>query len=404
MKGFIKKHLNNEEMLIVFFLCTIFVPMWGVGYVIPFLLVLLFLLAKNCQKGRMLQIVKTKNITPVFIVFIIFLILVLFSSIHHTGSKWGSTDGFWVMLSAFIFYIFGSLTGGTVNTGRLIYNVKRYFPVAFTFIILTTVNFKTFRGGMWGEINDLTSSVLMITGALCGVFCGDIRQRKDLQASVILIPFILFAFYFSVKISSSDAALLLLVGYLFFLSVHVPDRYAFAAVWTFFLIIVISGIGYLVFNGPIDFKSLLSPQRLESFLSFRPQLWLASLSLIRQNPWAGIGSGLYKDFYEVIVPLLPGTKSVLAHSHSLYLVHFVSHGVAAGLAFITIIALNLRLVLSSLKDMEKAPLGLMVMGIWFFTLAYGLVELSPASRELVPLLWGTSGLLAGTYSRQEQIW
>ncbi len=79
--------------------------------------------------------------------------------------------------------------------------------------------------------------------------------------------------------------------------------------------------------------------------------------------------------------------------------YFVAHGVVAGIAFITLLALILRLVFNSLKDPELAPLGLMVAGIWFFALTYGLVELTPASREMVPLLWGTSGLLAGNSVR-----
>ena len=326
-------------------------------------------------------------------------LLGFFSSLYHAESKWGSTDGLWVVLSAFIFFVFGVVAGAGTGTKKLIFYLKLYFCFASALVLLTTISFQSFQGGVWGNMNDLTTAVLMISGALCGIFLGDIRETSDFCVTVFLLPFIAFAFYFSVKISSSDAALLLLVGLFFFLSILVPCRHAFAVIWAFFLLIICTGIAFMVFGEPFNFKSLLSTQRLESFLSFRPHGWLASLSMIRENLWTGIGSGLYKEFYEVLLPLLPGKKTVLSHSHCMYLVHFVAHGAAAGIAYITLLALNLRLVFNSLKDPELEPLGLMVVGIWFFALTYGLVELTPASREMVPLLWGTSGLLAGNSVR-----
>lgn len=399
MIGLQKRAEEKEILALVFFLCSVFAPLWGVGNVLPFLLVLTFVLLKNFLHKEAKKIFRVKRLSPVLIVFILFLVLVLFSSLYHTDSKWGSTEGFWVVLSSFLFFVFGVVVGGETSTKKLVFYLKLYFYIGFAFIVLTTVNIQSFQGGVWGSMNDLTTVVLMVTGALCGIFLGDMRKMSGIWVAVLLLPFIAFAFFFSMEISSSDAALLLLVGLFFFLSILVPDRHAFAVIWIFFLLIVCSGITYMVFSEPFNFKSLLSTQRLESFLSFRPQGWLASLSLVQENPWSGIGSGLYKQFYEALLPLLPGKKVVLFHSHCLYLVHFVAHGVAAGVAFITLLAFNLRIVFNALRDQELAPLGLMVAGIWFFALTYGLVELSPASREMVPLLWGTSGLLAGNSVR-----
>ncbi len=399
MNGLQKKVEEKEIQAIVFFLCSVFAPLWGVGYVLPFLLALVFILLKNFLQEETWRIFRAKKLAPVLIVFALFLVLVFFHSLYHAESKWGSTEGFWVVLSAFIFFFFGVVAGAETGTKKLIFYLKLYFCLGSVLLILTTTYFKSFQGGVWGSMNDHTTAVLMVTGALCGIFLGDTRETSSIGVAAILLPFIVFAFYFSVKISSSDAAFLLLVGLFFFLSILVPGRHAFAVIWTFFLLVICTGIACMVFGEPFNFKSLLSTQRLESFLSFRPQGWLASLSLIRENPLTGIGSGLYKQFYEALLPLLPGKKVVLSHSHCLYLVYFVAHGVAAGIAFITLLALILRLVFNSLKDPELAPLGLMVAGIWFFALTYGLVELTPASREMVPLLWGTSGLLAGNSVR-----
>ncbi len=352
-----------------------------------FLLILAALLFSDlrlfAETGRLLK----KN--PVlFIVFFSFSLPGPFVVCISFRFKWGSTEGFWVVLSAFLFFFLGahagSLKGGQYNTTL----VKGLFFIGFTFVVLTTLKKNWFNGGVWGSMNDLTTAVLMATGGMAGLFLGDTRRGKDLLGVFLLLPFFAFAFYFSLRISTSDAALILLVGLFFFLAVLVPDWRAFSVTWGFFLLIVTAGIFLMIYSEPLNFKALLSTRKLESFLSFRPQGWLASLSLIRENPWIGIGSGLYKQFYEALLPLLPGKSVVLAHSHCLYLVHFVAHGAAAGIAFITLVVLNLRLVLSSLRKKDAVPFALMVAGIWFFALTYGLVELTPASREILFLLSG----------------
>jgi len=382
---------------------SFFAPLWGVGYVLPFLLLLIFLILSDCKclgenTGNLLR----KN-PALFTSFFLFLCLVLLSSFYHPELKWGSTEGFWVVLSAFLFFFFGAIAGYSNTVLQIITLVKGLFFIGFSFVVLTTLKSNWFNGGVWGSMNDLTTTVLMATGGMTGLFLGGIRKGRDLLEACLLLPFFAFAFYFSLKISSSDAALVLLVGLFFYLAVLVPDWRAFSVMWVFFLMIVLAGIVLMIYSEPLNFKALLSTKKLESFLSFRPQGWLASLSLVRENPWFGIGSGLYRQFYEALLPLLPGKSVVLAHSHCLYLVHFVAHGAAAGFSFITLIVLNLRLVLFSLKRKDTASFALMVAGIWFFALTYGFVELTPASREIVPLVWGSSGLLAGFVSRDEAL-
>ncbi len=195
------------------------------------------------------------------------------------------------------FFCFRRFRGNLTGRKKLVFYLKLYFCLGSVLLILTTTYFKSFQGGVLGSMNDHTTAVLMVTGALCGIFLGDTRETGSIGVAAILLPFIVFAFYFSVKISSSDAAFLLLVG-LFFPEYPGSRQARFRCYMGLFLLIICTGIAFMVFGEPFNFKSLLSTQRLESFLSFRPQGWLASLSLIRENPWTGIGSGLYKQFYE----------------------------------------------------------------------------------------------------------
>ncbi len=392
--------LNNEfdkkEGLIVpLLLCSFFAPLWGVGYVLPFLLPLIFFVIKDYLKISSVRAALKSYLFPEITIFSLLSCVVLISSFYHAESKWGSAEGFWVILASFIFFVIGIIVGSVSSTDRLRFYLKIYFSLGFSLLIFTMVNATTFRGGVFDNINIITAVILMIIGALCGIFNMDLLELKSLGEGALLLLFVALAFYFSIKISSSDAAVPLLVGLFFFMSILAPSGRSFAVMWSFSLLILCVGVFMLASGKPLDFKSMLNVKKLESFLSFRPQGWFASLSMIGENPWLGVGSGQFNRFYEALLPLLPGKRLVLAHTHCLYLVHFVAHGIIAGLSFITLLALNLRLTFKALKDFEFAPFGLMLSGIWYFYLTYGLVELSPAFRELVPLVWGSSGLLAG---------
>lgn len=389
---------KREALWLSAFLSSVFAPLWGVGYVVPFLLVFIFLLPRELSQLKIATLARKSGAISFFTVFALFLLLVLASSLLHPESKWGSTEGFWVVLAAFLYFFFGFVVGGKTGEKKAVLFLKLFFFIAFLALIVTIFYRKSYLGGIWKEMNNLTTAVLMMTGGISGLFFGDMRKMKDLKWIIPLLPLIVFAFYFSSRLSSSDAAVILLVGAFFLMAILTPEWHTFVFLWSFFLLILCAGIAYLILNDPIDFKSLLNTKRFESFLSFRPQGWLASLSLVRDNPWTGIGAGLYRQFYEALLSLIPGQPVILAHSHSIYFVHFVAHGVFTGLAFISLIALNLRLIFSSLKRRELAPFGLMAAGIWFFAFTYGLVELTPASRELVPLLWGSAGMLTGFYS------
>lgn len=399
---FLISSLNSRSSFwAVSFWGSLFAPLWGVGYVLPFLGVLAFLSVRQFSLSRQALLRSFRQTMPLQGFFVIFVIMVLFSSLYHPESKWGSAEGFWVVLSSLLFFFFGNITGITVEIEQMLKFGKTIVSLAFLLMIVTILGFKKFNGGVWGEMNVLTAAVLMVSGALSGLFLSEFRKGKDVGRLMVLFLFLFFSFYFALKISTSDASLILLTALFFLWSIIVPDRSVFLAVWSVFLISIIAGVMYMVFNEPLDFEALLSTKKLESFLSFRPQGWLASLSLLRDNPWTGIGSGLYRQFYEALLPLLPGRRVILSHSHCLFFVHFVAHGTFTGLAFITLIMLNLRQIFSSLAEREVVPFALMAAGIWYFTLTYGLVELSPASRELVPLVWGSSGLLVGLTSKRK---
>ena len=95
MIGLQKRAEEKEILALVFFLCSVFAPLWGVGNVLPFLLVLTFVLLKNFLHKEAMRY-SGKKIKPSIIVFILFSGFLLFSSLI-TLIQNGSTEGFWVV-------------------------------------------------------------------------------------------------------------------------------------------------------------------------------------------------------------------------------------------------------------------------------------------------------------------
>lgn len=111
MNGLQKKVEEKEIQALVFFLCSVFAPLWGVGYVLPFLLVLVFILLKNFLQEETWRIFRAKKLAPVLIVFALFLLLVLFSSLYHAESKWGEYGGILGRIIRIYFFCFRRFRG-----------------------------------------------------------------------------------------------------------------------------------------------------------------------------------------------------------------------------------------------------------------------------------------------------
>jgi hypothetical protein len=71
------------------------------------------------------------------------------------------------------------------------------------------------------------------------------------------------------------------------------------------------------------------------------------------------------------------------------------HGLIAGVAFIGFLLSALRCVLYSYRREKALAFPLSVLGIFSVCFVYGLVEVAPLFEELIPLIWGSLGLLMG---------
>jgi O-antigen ligase len=147
--------------------------------------------------------------------------------------------------------------------------------------------------------------------------------------------------------------------------------------------------------GVVDFVSVDFWRRLSNQ---REAVWTVTARMISQYPLLGVGSGNFPEISTEILRATPEIKLRLPyymHSHSIWVRHMAVHGLVAGTAFIGLLLSAARRVLYSYKKEKVLAFPLALLGLLLVYFLYGLVECAPFFEELIPLVWGSLGLLMG---------
>ena len=117
------------------------------------------------------------------------------------------------------------------------------------------------------------------------------------------------------------------------------------------------------------------------------------------QPWWGVGPGNFARVSEATRQALgiadPSGQQYI-HAHNIWWNPFVACGIFAGLTHTLLMIYVLGLTLVRLEEKRTRALALNLLMIWLVYQFYGLVELAPTMEEIIPYVWGGTGLLAGT--------
>ena len=134
-------------------------------------------------------------------------------------------------------------------------------------------------------------------------------------------------------------------------------------------------------------------------LNHRDILWQLSLVMFATQPWWGVGPGNFARVSEATRQALgiadPSGQQYI-HAHNIWWNPFVASGIFAGLTHALLMIYILGLTLARLEGARTRALALNLLMIWLVYQFYGLVELAPTMEEIIPYVWGGTGLLAGT--------
>lgn len=159
---------------------------------------------------------------------------------------------------------------------------------------------------------------------------------------------------------------------------------------------VVFSKGILAKMGSANFIKVAFWRRL---LNHREEIWTIVMRVFSEHPLWGVGSGNFGKAYGAILEKaqdLPHGIKVYDHSHSVWLQHFVSHGVFAGMFFCIFLfhVISFVMFMCFRKD-TSLGISLAALGVLTLFLLYGIVEYVGLFEETIPFVWGTLGILLG---------
>ena len=133
-------------------------------------------------------------------------------------------------------------------------------------------------------------------------------------------------------------------------------------------------------------------------LNYRDIVWQLSLVMFVNHLWLGIGPGNFAAVGEAtrqVIGLVDPSRQRYLHAHNLWWNPFVVCGLFGGVVHTLLMIAVVRMALGKLAWERTRPLALNLLMIWFVYQFYGLVEMAPTMEEIIPYVWGATGLLAG---------
>ena len=143
----------------------------------------------------------------------------------------------------------------------------------------------------------------------------------------------------------------------------------------------------------------------QKILNHRDILWQLSIVMFAANPWLGIGPGNFTAVGEATrqaIGLVDPSRQQYLHAHNIWWNPFVACGIFAGVAHALLMVYVMGLTLGKLEWVRTRSLALNLLMVWTVYQFYGLVELAPAMEEIIPYVWGGTGLLAGTVTAPDR--
>lgn len=133
----------------------------------------------------------------------------------------------------------------------------------------------------------------------------------------------------------------------------------------------------------------------ETAMGVRVPLWKASLEIIRDHPFSGIGE---RNFRQTAKKYIGYSLHVMSHAHNAYLHFALTHGL---IAFSVLAALIIKLLYDTLPGaFRREPIAFTAVSILLVFLLEGLTENTIGDSEVAMLFYFLMGTFCGTLYRK----
>ncbi|NMB19200.1 MAG: O-antigen ligase family protein [Erysipelothrix sp.] len=397
-------HVKNKWPMHVFFISQ-GVSLFGIGYAVLPVLILLFWLVKTAIKtpGMFKDLFTDDRCYWVWIYYLLFIVTVIISDLT-VGGKLTHLEGPLYNLALGVYMLLGYLVVKSYDSDEVQIFTNSWF-VLWLFALLAIVEIY-YRGiyryhhGIFAAPHILFSGVIMV--GLVNLAHLVERYNFNRFLSSISVILVLWSLISSYKYSVSDV---------------LPHLYVICA----FIIMLLSTkklpmcfFSFLIFGSVIcvlckldvldQIKSidLTSTDLWMGLLSGREYVWSATVRMIGQYPFLGVGSGNFSAVCKKILTEMnvASPYNTFAHAHSLLLQNFVVHGMFAGTAFIALLLSVFRLIFNNFGIERNMASRLAALGLWLIYVLYGSVDNAPLYEEMIPLFWGSIGLFMGMVAKE----
>jgi len=396
-------HIKTKWPMHVFFISQ-GISLFGVGYAALPIILLPFWLIGTVKKTRniLIDFVVDDQIRWIAFYYVIFVLTVFMSDLIMKGS-FTHLDGPLYKIAFGVFVMLGYVIAKSFDSNEL-QKVAHGWAVFWLCALLVVVeaHYKgiyPYHHGIFATPHILFSGLIMI-GLVNVAYLAESSSNKLL--SLISVIMMLWSLFCSYKYSVSDLLPhLYLVGIIVIfllstkrLSMHIVS------------ILVFASTVYFLFRpdvlAQLRSTDMTSADLWMKLLNERQFVWSAVTRMIGQYPLWGVGSGNFSAVCEKILREMNSTSSysTFAHAHNLLLQNFAVHGVFAGIAFVVILLLVFRLIFNIFGSGEIAAIRLAMLGLWSVYVLYGSVDNAPLYEEIIPLFWGSLGLLMGIVAKE----
>ncbi|MGC9490383.1 MAG: O-antigen ligase family protein [Thermovirgaceae bacterium] len=376
--------------------------LFGVGYAaLPVLVLFGWMLVKirDCA-GMVTGIFRDDSNLFIWLFFAVFLLFVIISDVVN-GGKWTHLEGVLYNLAIGIFLVTGALVA-TRHPQKKVIATYAGWIACWTVLLLLLLEvwfagIYRYHHGVFVNPNILFSAVTL-AGVANFAFFMELPLRRPAVKWVFLACAV-WAASAVIRYSNSEALLPVLIAVSVILAIfsdNSKSMMVFGVVLFFTAFYCSFSDGMLKSLESVD---LVSGDFWRRLLNRRETVWTVTARMISQYPLLGVGSGNFPEISSEILGAAPdiklGLQSYYMHSHSIWTHHMAVHGLIAGTAFAGFLLSALRRVFYSYRKEKVLAFPLAVLGLFLVYFLYGLVELAPLFEELIPLVWGSLGLLMG---------
>lgn len=327
-----------------------------------------------------------------------------------------------ILAVSLLLIIFGLLTSTFFNNNHTagLGIIKGWFiiPLLFSFALYSKINSEIAIEKIYGSLylSTVTVGIIAIAYKIIGITTYDNRLNafylSPNHLAMYLAPGIFFGLYFlqkelSQKYDFNRTALHIIL----LATIAIPIYYAYSygawiAISASLTIIIAANVPsnknilkyFLLFSlfvaalfisqiGTEKFSTLKSVSERSSIAS-RQIIWRASLQLIAENPWMGIGPGNFQSSYLSIQSEFPlYLEWAVPQPHNIFLAFWLQAGLIGIIGFLMLLFFIFRKLWLLTKDKKNAALAAPLFGFFLYTVLHGLVDTTYWKNDLAFLFW-----------------